>query len=194
VQKQYISAYLSSLPLFEGMPEAFYASAMENTQTKKYAKGERILILGEASPFVHVITSGWVKLFRETFDGEEVVIDVMSEGSFFGEEGLFNEGVCSYGAEAVQDTQVIMIPRQALADEVARKDSSLALNILKCMMRKKNAQDMEVEHRTAQSAPQRIGCFLLKTCKPSQGPAVLRLPYDKSVVAARLGMQPETFS
>jgi CRP-like cAMP-binding protein len=46
-----------------------------------------------------------------------------------------------------------------------------------------------------QSAPQRIGCFLLRLCKAQEeGEVTLHLPYDKTLIAARLGMKPETFS
>lgn len=63
------------------------------------------------------------------------------------------------------------------------------------MARYRRQQDRELEHRTIQNAPQRIGCFLLRlTNQEEEGSVKIHLPYDKTLVASRLGMQPETFS
>ena len=46
-----------------------------------------------------------------------------------------------------------------------------------------------------QSAPQRIGCFLLKLCPPNQTNNInFDLPYDKTLIAYTLGMKGATFS
>ena len=56
-------------------------------------------------------------------------------------------------------------------------------------------QEHELEHRDVQNAPQRIGCFLLRLCRHHDDvSAILHLPYDKSLIATRLGMKAETFS
>ena len=63
------------------------------------------------------------------------------------------------------------------------------------MAKARRHQDRELEHLVIQNAPQRIGCFLLRLTNQNEtGPIKILLPYDKSLVAARLGMQPETFS
>ena len=41
---------------------------------------------------------------------------------------------------------------------------------------------------------QRVADFLLKLCPAEDGPAEVALPYDKSLIASRLGMKPESFS
>ena len=67
--------------------------------------------------------------------------------------------------------------------------------MMSAMARYRRQQDRELEHRTIQNAPQRIGCFLLRLADQSKtGPVTIHLPYDKTLVASRLGMQPETFS
>jgi hypothetical protein len=45
------------------------------------------------------------------------------------------------------------------------------------------------------SAPQRIGCFLLRLCGgDNKKSATFNLPYDKSLIADTLGMKGATFS
>lgn len=55
--------------------------------------------------------------------------------------------------------------------------------------------EMQVEHLSVMTAPQRIGCFLIKLCRRKAVHSVeLILPYDKGLVAMSLGMKLETFS
>ena len=41
---------------------------------------------------------------------------------------------------------------------------------------------------------QRVGAFLLSLTPAEQGPTVVTLPFRKSLVASRLGIEPESFS
>jgi CRP-like cAMP-binding protein len=63
------------------------------------------------------------------------------------------------------------------------------------MSKHRKCQEREIEHLTIQNAPQRIGCFILRLCPKDQDKnIILQLPYDKLLLASRLGMKPETFS
>ncbi len=54
---------------------------------------------------------------------------------------------------------------------------------------------LNVEHLSIQNAAQRIGCFILRLCPIDKTEDItINLPYDKALVAAKLGIRPETFS
>jgi len=100
----------------------------------------------------------------------------------------------SFNAEAVEASQLISFPLPILKEAIM-SDGTLSYNMLSGMSRRRQQQDLEIEHRTVQNASQRIGCFLLRLCKPDMAsPIRLNLPYDKMLLASRLGMKPETFS
>ncbi len=52
----------------------------------------------------------------------------------------------------------------------------------------------EIEQLKAKSAPQRIAGFFVKQTPLASGPARIALPYEKALIASRLGMKPESFS
>ena len=52
----------------------------------------------------------------------------------------------------------------------------------------------QIEQLQVRSGTQRVADFLLKLCPAEDGPAEIALPYDKSLIASRLGMKPESFS
>lgn len=52
----------------------------------------------------------------------------------------------------------------------------------------------EVEQLKAQSGVQRVAEFLLSLAPVDNGSCVIALPYDKVLIAARLGLKPESLS
>ena len=48
----------------------------------------------------------------------------------------------------------------------------------------------QVEQLTVRSSSERVAQFLLKLARDGAESAIVHLPYDKGLIAARLGMQP----
>lgn len=146
----------------------------------------------KASKF-YFIESGWIKLFRETFGGDEAILDVLPPGSVFGETAFCESGLYTYGAEVIEDCRIISYPLSVLEKETwENKDFTIAF--LQHVAARGLARDKEIELRSVQNAPQRIGCFILRLCREQGNATSLCLPWEKSLIAARLGMAPETFS
>tara|TARA_R110002124_G_scaffold149220_1_gene314934 strand:- start:73344 stop:74048 length:705 start_codon:yes stop_codon:yes gene_type:complete len=185
---------LKHISLFKGCESAFFDELETQGQSLTCPKGRILFISGEQADRFYYIKSGWVKLFRETLDGTQAVVDILPAGHVFGETSIFSNNNYPYSAEVVESAEVIALPTLVLKTEV-ENNNKLALNMLNHMARYRAQQDKEIEHLSIQNASQRIGCFLLSLAKQdSVGATTIRLPYDKTLVASRLGMQPETFS
>lgn len=141
-----------------------------------------------------LVLDGWVKLTRETLDGGDVVWDVLGMGHLVGLETLAGQPQHSTRVQAVGPGSVIVLPLAALKN-LLEKDMGFTRALLTHALDQQQQDRLEMEHRSQQTAPQRIGCFLLKLAgAPTQGALDVVLPFDKGLLAARLGMQPETFS
>jgi CRP-like cAMP-binding protein len=141
-----------------------------------------------------IVQKGWIKLYCETLDGAEGVYDIVTSGHLLGEQALFNRHKYPTGAMVVESAELLQIPMPML-DSLLESNHEFAKNMLYLMAHRQRVQDMEIENRTLKTTPQRLGCFLLRLCPADgKGEVVLHLPYDKMVLASRLGMQPETFS
>jgi CRP-like cAMP-binding protein len=185
---------LEDIALFANLPQEVLDSFRQQGMIRRVPKGTVMYIQGDAADCFYVIQHGWVKLFRETLEGSEAIIDVMTTGHIFGENTVFEDGCYSYSVEVVEDALLLAMP-VALLKEMIETDRQLALNMLSSMSRYRLQQHREIEHFNVQNAPQRIGCFLLRLCKSdADGSVTLHLPYDKTLIAGRLGMKPETFS
>ena len=185
---------LKKTKLFFGIDDNILDDFIKNASTKTYPKGTVLFLHTDKADYFYIIISGWLKLYRETLDGHEAIIDILNDNHIFGETSLFSDMIYSETAETIEDTEIIKIPLSILNRHIT-ENPHIAFKMLQVMSDFRKQQDTELEHRNTQTAPQRIGCFLLRLCKPDAvSPVVLHLPYDKNLVASRLGMQPETFS
>ncbi|MCI5050226.1 MAG: Crp/Fnr family transcriptional regulator [Rickettsiales bacterium] len=189
-----IPELLEGLPLFKGLGPEIIQTLVEQSQSRNIRKGTILYLQDDPADWFYVILHGWVKLFRETIEGEEAVIDVLTNRHMFGENAVFEEDRYTYAVEIIEDSALIAMPTAVLKQQIAT-NNQLALNMLSSMSRHRLQQHREIEHLNVQNAPQRIGCFLLRLCgsKPEKH-VTIHLPYDKTLIASRLGMKPETFS
>lgn len=189
-----VRATLQALPLFEAVAaetaERFSAAA----QVRKHPKGSVLFLQDDPADYFYVILSGWVKLFRHTSEGDEAVIDMLTENSVFGETSIIEDGHHSFGAVVTDAAELISLPTSLLKTSI-EDDNKLALAMLSSLSRHRVRQTKELEGMTLKNASQRIGCFMLRLCNSSdEHDITIKLPYDKSLIAARLGMKSETFS
>lgn len=191
---QDITELISQNHLLGSGSDSFKTQLQSSAHMHLLDKGQILFLAQDEADLFYIVQKGWIKLFRETLDGTQAIIDILPQQHLFGETSIFEEGHYPYSAEAIEPTSVIALPINILKDEI-ESNAKFSLAMLSSMARYRKQQDQEIEHRTLQNAPQRIGCFLLRLVDQTQiGPVTIQLPYDKTLVASRLGMQPETFS
>jgi CRP-like cAMP-binding protein len=189
---------LRQVPIFNGLDEQIIDHFCAHTNQRQIKKGTMICAPDDVAHNFYIVQSGWVKLFRDTQDGQEAVLDILSTFGIFGENSLFGKSDYGWYAEAVEDTTLLSIPVSILKEAI-KNHQTVAVNMITAMSEHRRKLDGEIERFMLQNAPQRVGCFLLKlvpqsawdnevACPP------INLPYNKALVATRLGMTPETFS
>lgn len=186
---------LARTPLFSGLDADSCAKIATQARLKTCARGTDLFAAGDPAQAYFLVLSGWIKLYRLSRDGGEAVIHICPPGESFAEAAIFSPtGIYPVSAQAIEDSTVLEIPRQQLADMI-RADGNLALSMLGSISARQKLLVQQIEQMTARSAAQRLGAFLLRLCAGTAGnSATVNLPYDKSLVARRLNIQPETFS
>lgn len=184
----------AAVPLFAADGDAVRDEVLDQSQVIEPDKNETLFIQGEEAAFLYIVLSGWVKLFRETGDGKESIAGLCTHGDLFGEAVLYSDAVYPFGAQAASDAIVLRIPAEIIRARV-REDGEFSVRLMREVGQRLNALELHMEHLTVMSAPQRVGCFLLKLCKGKGRQNVnILLPYDKSLIATYLGMELATFS
>jgi len=179
--------------LFLGIDENSSNEIKQIIRKKTFRKDEAIFFYEDQGASVYIIESGKIKLSRETKDGMESVMFIASGGDILGENLLFGENNYSYSAYPISESvaYVISLPELRM---IIKSSMALSHNAAQILLKRNIRLQKELEHVKVQSAPQRIGCFILGSCNKSNGSAKFELPFEKGLIAAKLGMKPETFS
>ena len=184
---------LMRAPLFKAMGPTISRAMIGIRGPKTYSRGERIFDEGDPADGFFCVLEGLAKLYRLREDGEEVVVAIFSAGETFAEVAMFLGGRFPASCETVSPARILEIDAAKLRRTVMDQPQ-LAFDMLAAAsMRLRQLVD-EIEHLKARSAPQRIAEFFVRQAAESSGPARIALPYEKALIASRLGMKPESFS
>ena len=166
---------------------------LSDAWVQEFERGHVLFIQGEPAERFYVVFEGWVKLFRETISGDESVIAVFAAGESFAEAAMFDKAEYPVSAVTVEDSRLLVVPADSFMLRL-KDNSDYALNMMAAMSRHLRTLVRQIEQLAAKSSTQRVAGFLVRLCPSGCGSAIVRLPLEKSLIAGRLGMQPETFS
>ena len=188
---------LKKASLFQSIDSGTLEQLAKQSHLKTFAKGRDLFAMGDTADAFFIILNGWVKLYRTSKEGEEVVIHVFGPGESFAEAAVFSDSrMYPVNAQAVVDVAVIEIPRSFFVRKI-EEDSLFALRMLGAIAARQHYLVQQLEQVTTRTAPQRIGTFLVRFCKKEKQGCkgwMVDLPYDKSIISRRLNIKPETFS
>lgn len=182
-----------SAVLFSSLPAPLADVILKQSATRTYQRGETIFIQGDVAQNIYVVLDGWVKLFRITPTGAEAVVGVFTKGRSFGEAVAFEDVPLPVTAEAVTDSRLLLV-RTTLLATMMRERPEIAMAIMSSTFRHLHALVAQVEQLKAHTGAQRVAEFLLELCECRSGSCTITLPYDKTLIAGRLGMQPQSLS
>jgi CRP/FNR family transcriptional regulator, dissimilatory nitrate respiration regulator len=186
--EDHAAQFIRSLPFFSGLPQDDADAFVKAAHSKDYKKYEALFHLGDSADRFFVVLSGWIKLYRETGEGEEAVVALFKRGDVFGEAAIFNGAGYPFSAEASEDSKVLEISAAVLRER-ARVNHDIMDRVMASMSKELRNLRLENEHLALMSAPQRVGCLLLQLSAGRIGKGgTFSFPYDKSLAAARLGI------
>lgn len=182
-------------PLLCGLTDEDKDCLLAGGRIRQASRGETLFRYGDPVAHLCLIVSGAVQLFRYTPDGNSRTIEILKAGQTICEEEIM--GSCrGHRANAlVVDHAILMEFPAAWIKETAKKHSAFALNLLSLISDQAHMAKVEAEHQASMSATQLVACFLQRLCVLHDfDPTGFDLPYSKTLIASRLGMEVETFS
>ena len=188
--------FLRSLPLFHELELSQLEAIAAATTEQHVAVGTALFRRGDPCDGVHVIVLGRVKLALLASAGAEKVIEILGPGQSFGESVMFMGKTHVLYAEAIADSLLLHIRKNAILETVARNPdfSRRMLNELSLRLYRLVA---DIEAYTLKSAAERVTGYLLAALDHGAGPGQpgdVLLAASKSVLASRLNITREHFS
>jgi CRP-like cAMP-binding protein len=195
MQKVLFTEEIGALPLFSGLSKQEIEALLNQGSLRYYERKEALFFHGDAVTYFYIILRGTLQLYRGTSDGKEKTIELLKAGQTVG-EGEIMDKCCTHrmNAVAVEEAAVMLFPASWLK-ETAKQHSAFALNLLSSIAHQMHMAVLEAEHQATLSAAQLVACFLQRLCVLyGFDPHGFELPYSKTLIASRLGMELETLS
>lgn len=148
---------------------------------------------GEMAQDVHVILSGRISLVAEGNDGEETVITTFGPGEMFVTPAAILELPYLVTSRTTTRSRVLLIPSERFRHAL-QAEHALALMIVAQLARHWRLLLTQIQDLKLHSARERLIGYLLRECPAGAGSASVRLPNKRNVIAAELGMTPESLS
>ena len=104
-------AILKGIGFFADLSDFDLAQIAGLTEARSYRAGELIVEERTAAERFFIIIRGKIQISKRFADGDEFVLGVHSDGEFFGEMGLLDEGPRSATVRAVEPTTLVEITR-----------------------------------------------------------------------------------
>ena len=151
---------LLNVPIFSNLDEkqiSFIATKMRN---KKYSKSDIILMEDEVGDTFFIILEGSVKVTRDSEDGMEVILAVLSSGNFFGEISLLDGKTRSANAIALEKTSLMILKRNDFL-QLLKEIPQISISLLSELAKRIRKTDEQVENLAFSDAEKRIGISIL---------------------------------
>ncbi len=191
-----IPALLSRMPLFSALTPGQLAPINAATREKRLVKGEMLFQKGDPPKGFYVVVFGQIKLAFPSSQGNEKVVEIVGPRQSFGEAVVFMERPYPVFAEALTDSLLLHIAKEAVF-KLLETDVSFARAMLAGMAMKLHSLISDVESYSLRSSAQRVIGYLLQHCPQEgecRGRIEVTLPTSKQVIASRLNLTPETLS
>lgn len=184
-----ILQFLGSQTLYEGISQNSLVQLAKASRLKDVPQGGFIFLQGDPADHVYMVWRGVIALRLENADGREMMINEMGVGEIFGELAILTGEPRSTSAEALVDSEILIIPGPVfkMALEV---EHSLALHLLEITARRLHDSSKREEALAFYDAQQRLARLLLILDSQAADKGYLTISQDE--LAARLGLARQT--
>lgn len=184
---------VKAMPFFEGLSTGQMNDLAEIAREYTFQKGAFIFSEGDDGNGFYVAAEGRIKIFKLSPDGKEQILHLFGPGEPFGEVAVFAGRRFPAYANAMEKSEVLFFPRQALIDLIHRTPE-LALSLLGVLSIRLRRFANLIEDLSLKEVPTRLAAYLLYLSAHQKNESELILDTTKTELAGILGTIPETLS
>jgi len=190
-----ILPFIQQCVLFSDLNGDQIDTVLRHTRVADLSEGETLFEQQQPARDFFMLTSGQVKLARNSADGHEKIIDLISPGYTFAEAILFSgQKLYPVTASAILDSRLLCFDIASYAD-ILHESTDACFAVLAQMSRRLHWYIAEIDRLTLHGATFRVVCYLLDQVPSTHlGSSEIRLATPKHAIASRLSITPETLS
>jgi CRP-like cAMP-binding protein len=157
--------------LLSSVPDADLAELARASRVRLFRRGQVVCTMGDPGDTLIVVISGRVKVAIRSADGAELTLAVVGPGATIGEVSIADGGPRSADAETLEDSQLLLLPREPVQDICARVPTAgqALATVVAAMLRRLTEATADLVFL---DLPRRVAKVLLS--QPRDGDGVIR--------------------
>lgn len=186
-----LKGILANTSLFGMLNEKQLDDITANTTLMRYSPHMLVVNRGDAPEGTFWIVYGQVKIVLYNKEGSEKTLEILGQSTCFGLSEMLLERPHLAFVKATVDSMLLHTDRDAML-EVAKENFGFARELMTCVGRQFYGLVRDIESYS-QTAKQRLASYLLRQSQRETSDDI-QLVANKSLIASRLSLTPETLS
>ncbi len=178
---------------FVRLPRSTGEAILEDVTVSTHEEHDLVFHQGENIDEVFWVLSGLIRLYRVGKDGREADLAILPMGEMFAESAMFLGSRATANAEAAEASIIARLDSRMLRNlAVSDPDVAQAFINLLCH-RAEITEDILAQDRLL-TGIERVASYILSQCPEGSTNFSFRLPFQKNVLAGKLGLAPAGLS
>ncbi len=183
---------MRALTLFEGVADRHVEAMLKAAFLQRFPPMVELVRDGEPADFLHIIVEGQVEVYA-AYGDRETTIAVQGPGHAFIIAAVILDRVYLKSARALTAARILLLPAEAVRTAFA-EDATFCRSLGREMALSYRAVVKELKNQKLRSSLERVANWLIACNATSGATGAFTLPFDKKILASRLGMAPEVLS
>jgi CRP/FNR family transcriptional activator FtrB len=183
---------VKTLPLFADASQDTLRVATAGAHLQRFPASTTLLLEGDPVDFLYVLLDGQVEL-HGTWNDRETVMAILRPVSTFILAAVVLDADALMSARTLERSEVLMIPGDAIRTAM-RLDTRFAMAVSRDLAGGYRGLVRAVKNHKLRNGAERLANYLLSLRAADESGSVVRLHYEKRVLASMLGMTPENLS
>lgn len=190
--KELLRKALQESLYFKGLSEPILNRIADIAITKSYEKGEEIFGEGEKALGFYLVLEGYVKIYRLSSKGKELIIHLLGKGEIFAEIVLAGVDKYPVYAQALTSAKLAFFEKVRFS-RLIQGNPELALNMIGIFAIKLKSLLKSIDALSLKEARERLLMYLWDLSEEGKRES-FDLEVNKAHLALLLGITPETLS
>ncbi len=185
---------LRMVPFFAAMQDEDLRWVVGNAGLVLASPGQVLFRQGDLADKFYVLLNGYVELsVHAPVGGDRSILEILETGEVFAHAAVLNEEAYPVSASVLEQARLLVIDGRAFRQRLEQRFDLVLLMLAQLSGRLRGLIGQLTELKMKNTS-QRLAGFLLSLTDAEDGEVTVSIPYDKRLVADKLGMKPETLS
>ncbi len=183
---------LRSIPLFANVSDEDLEAVASLLIERRIPKNKTIVEEGLPGDYMYVVREGRVKVTKLSGDGREKILEMLDQGSFFGELSLLDGAPRSASVKSLTDTRILALSRNDFL-KLLRDSPDLAMAVIQVLTGRLRQMDDQASSLSFQRVKERARGALRRLARDEIGEDRLATPaLTHQQIADMIGTSRET--